>query len=145
MTIADEEPGGKSFFGRIPADMLVLLVLVLASTLAFGLGILVGKDLGAEREAGDKGFWIEQLPEGVVQGGGPAAALEATNAGSSESAPEPTVPEVRTYMASKNGTKYYLPTCGTAKRIKEENRVWFATKAEAEAAGFTPAANCPGL
>lgn len=148
MTIADEEAGGKSLWGRIPADMLVLLVLVLASTLAFGLGILVGKDLGNGREGDDAGFWIEQLPAGVVErkGGGPAAALEAGRAVVPlESAPEPAIPEVRTYVASKNGTKYYLPTCGTAKRIKEENRVWFATKAEAEASGYAPAANCPGL
>ncbi len=49
------------------------------------------------------------------------------------------------YVASKSGTKYYLPWCGAAKKIKEENKVWFATKADAEKAGYTPASNCPGL
>jgi methylphosphotriester-DNA--protein-cysteine methyltransferase len=49
------------------------------------------------------------------------------------------------YVASKNGTKYHLPWCGSAKQIKEENKVWFATKEEAEAAGYTPAANCKGI
>lgn len=49
------------------------------------------------------------------------------------------------YVASKNGTKYHLPWCSGAKRIKEENKVWFKTKAEAEAAGYTPAANCKGI
>src|SRR5687767_15072689 len=29
------------------------------------------------------------------------------------------------YVGSKNGTKYYRPTCGTVKRIKPENYVWF--------------------
>jgi hypothetical protein len=49
------------------------------------------------------------------------------------------------YVGSKNGTKYHLPWCSGAKRIKEENKVWFLTKEEAEAAGYTPAANCEGI
>ncbi len=49
------------------------------------------------------------------------------------------------YVASKNGTKYHLPWCSGAKRILEENKVWFETKEAALAAGYTPAANCPGL
>ena len=49
------------------------------------------------------------------------------------------------YVASKNGTRYHLPWCGSAKNIKEENKVWFATREEAEAAGYTPAQNCEGL
>lgn len=49
------------------------------------------------------------------------------------------------YVASKSGTKYHLPWCGSAKQIKEENKIWFATKAEAEAAGYLPAANCKGI
>ncbi len=49
------------------------------------------------------------------------------------------------YVASKSGTKYHLPWCSGAKRIKEENKIWFKTKSEAEAAGYEPAANCKGI
>lgn len=49
------------------------------------------------------------------------------------------------YVASKNGTKYYLTTCSGANRIKDENKVYFGSAAEALAAGYTAAANCPGL
>lgn len=49
------------------------------------------------------------------------------------------------YVASKNGSKYYLPSCGGANRINEENKVWFDSTAAAVAAGYGPAANCPGL
>ncbi len=49
------------------------------------------------------------------------------------------------YVASKSGTKYHLPWCSGAKRISEENKIWFASKAEAEKAGYTPAANCKGI
>jgi hypothetical protein len=49
------------------------------------------------------------------------------------------------YVASKNGSKYYLTSCSGANRIKEENKVYFGSAAEAKAAGYGPAANCPGL
>jgi hypothetical protein len=49
------------------------------------------------------------------------------------------------YVASKNGTAYHYPWCSGAKRIKEENKIWFQTKTEAEAKGYKPAANCDGL
>lgn len=49
------------------------------------------------------------------------------------------------YVASKSGTRYYLPTCSGVSRIKEENKIWFQTKEQAEARGLLPAANCPGL
>ena len=49
------------------------------------------------------------------------------------------------YVASKNGGSYYFPWCGLVGRIKDANKVWFATKAAAEAAGYKPAANCHGL
>lgn len=49
------------------------------------------------------------------------------------------------YVGSKSGTKYHLPTCSGAQRISESNKVWFATKADAEKAGYTPALNCPGI
>jgi hypothetical protein len=49
------------------------------------------------------------------------------------------------YVASKSGTKYYLTSCSGASRIKEENRVYFDSAAQAAAAGYGPAANCPGI
>jgi hypothetical protein len=49
------------------------------------------------------------------------------------------------YVASKNGSRFHLPSCPGAKQIKQENMVWFNTKNEAAAAGYSPASNCPGL
>jgi hypothetical protein len=48
-------------------------------------------------------------------------------------------------VASQNGSKYYFPWCASAAKIKESNKVFFASAAAAEAAGYTPAANCKGL
>ncbi len=49
------------------------------------------------------------------------------------------------YVASKNGSYYHFPWCSGAQKIKDENKVWFQTKEEAESRGFKPASNCPGL
>lgn len=57
---------------------------------------------------------------------------------------DPTSGEI-TYVGSKNGTKFHLPWCPGAKQIKEENKVYFATKTDAQKAGYTPASNCKGI
>lgn len=51
----------------------------------------------------------------------------------------------KSFVASKNGKKYYYAWCDSASRIKKENKVWFSTKEEAKTAGYEPAANCKGL
>ena len=51
----------------------------------------------------------------------------------------------RPVVVSQSGTKYHLPDCPGAAKIKEENKLYFDSAALAEAAGYTPAANCPGL
>ena len=49
------------------------------------------------------------------------------------------------YVAAKDGTRYHLPWCAGAQQIKGENKRWFESKEEAEAAGYTPAGNCKGI
>lgn len=48
-------------------------------------------------------------------------------------------------VASKSGTKYHLESCPGSKQIKDANKIFFSSREEAEAAGYKPAANCPGL
>ena len=48
-------------------------------------------------------------------------------------------------IGSKSGKKYYFPWCGTVKRIKPENQVYFTSSLEARAMGFLPGGNCKGL
>ena len=49
------------------------------------------------------------------------------------------------FVASKNGSKYYPIDCGSASRIKEENRVYYATEEEAQADGKERSSACKGL
>ncbi|MBX9906484.1 hypothetical protein K2X96_01130 [Patescibacteria group bacterium] len=72
-------------------------------------------------------------------------AGKPTNISSKEVTNTPSVPSSGSYVASKKSDKYHLPWCSGAQRISEENKVWFASKEEAEAAGYAPAGNCPGI
>jgi hypothetical protein len=48
----------------------------------------------------------------------------------------------RVYVASKNGKMYYNIGCSGASRIKDENKVWFSTKEEAEKSGYALSSTC---
>ncbi len=49
------------------------------------------------------------------------------------------------YFGSKNGKVYYLPSCPSANRIKDENKIWFKDKQDAETRGYRPTSNCKGM
>lgn len=112
-------------------DMLymILLLCVVAIT-AFGLGRL------SERQRVVDSI-DSHTQEGTVR------VFEAANSGSEVATDRNEPSEV--YVASKSGTKYHLPWCAGAQQIKEANKVYFETRTEAEAAGYTPAANCKGI
>lgn len=138
---------------RVPKDVLLVLLVLSMSVASFGLGMLSQRQLQTPKGGG---FWMEDTSSSSptvlgasVLGAGVGVLAEQTSLRAKERIEKDTTPDgvvtVGKYVASKNGTKYYLPSCKSAKRIKEENRVWFATKEEAQAAGKTPSANCKGL
>lgn len=137
--------------GSISRDWVLLACLVLTATLCFGLGLLANRESQPPKDP----LWIEQLPAeelpgsigtSTPKGQGAAAASQTTTVPTPQpAAAAAAVPQTGEYVASKTGTKYYLPSCATAKRIKDENKVWFATKQAAEAAGYTPSTTCKGI
>ena len=124
MTIPEAREKCKALVAQIPRDVLVLTTLVVTSSLSFGLGY------GAGREA-------EQASVATAL---PASLVSVVPAAQAETPGDP-----KGVVASKNGTKYYLPSCSGADRISEANKVWFASATAAAAAGYAPAANCKGL
>lgn len=81
---------------------------------------------------------ISEVPQVETLGVSQAAAVVSAS-------PEPQIAAGGQYVASKKGSKYHLPWCAGAKSILEENKIWFASKEEAEKAGYTPAGNCKGI
>ena len=45
-------------------------------------------------------------------------------------------------VASKNGTRYYLPGCSGVGRIQDQNKVYFNSEKEALDAGYSKASGC---
>ncbi|MBU6214653.1 hypothetical protein KGM48_02305 [Patescibacteria group bacterium] len=116
MTIAEVREKCKSAFAQFPRDVLIIGVLVFASTASFCLGYLAGEDAG--KGSGDENAIAVSAPP------------EATNTA---------------IVASKFGAKYYLTSCSGASRISAANKVYFSSAAAARAAGYSPAGNCAGL
>ena len=124
----------KSYLAENRRDLFLAILVFLMSVASFGLGRLsaiwpVGETITIEnphqnQEEKTDGPTSAQIPD-------PRSQILDSARGS--------------FVASSKGSSYHLPTCPGAKQIKDENRVWFETKEEAEAAGYTPAANCPGL
>lgn len=46
------------------------------------------------------------------------------------------------YLGSVNSDKFHAPDCRQAETIKEANRIWFDSREEAAAAGYTPCSVC---
>jgi hypothetical protein len=129
---------GRFSNARLPElsyDIFLVLALVLVAFGSFGLGRL------SKIEGSKVPVMIEHAPETTAKTFS-ANALEAMQ-GTVVSPPR----EVSSgqLVGSKSGNKYHYPWCSSASRIVEGNRRYFASKEEAERAGYTPAANCKGL
>lgn len=121
----------KAVFDKLE-PLALPIVVALVGLLAFGLGrlSLVGEAAQAPRVV---------YPEALA-----AKPLSSTSA-IAAAAPKPVAAGQGAYVASKNGSKYYLVTCSGANRIKQENKVYFVSSHDAQAAGYGPAANCAGI
>lgn len=129
MTIQEIAEKCKSFLDS--RDLFTATLIILVGLGSFGLGRLSAQE--ASRSPLRIEYPGDHAEESASSVKSPVLASPALPLGEGK------------YVASKTGTRYYLPTCDGAKRIKEENKVWFKTKEDAERAGLTPAANCKGL
>ncbi len=128
----------------------------IAGLLVLGLGFGLGRlSLGGFAST-PKPFDMVQKTDSRASAFGAEASLSgsastSTEVGSAGATSAPAVVPLATivgkgmYVGSRNSDKYHLPTCPGAKHIAEANKVWFASKADAEKAGYKPASNCPGL
>jgi hypothetical protein len=126
---------GKRFLSFLTrGDIYITLIVICVGFCSFGLGILYARD-------------IRKPPVTIQQTlGGPIATstinrretLPLTPPNNTSTNPS----QKGTIVASKKGTRYHLLSCPGASQIKEENRIYFSSSAEAEEAGYTRAANC---
>ncbi|MEK7568699.1 MAG: hypothetical protein AAB497_01125 [Patescibacteria group bacterium] len=122
----------------IPDDLFLGLVVVLVAFGSFGLGRL------SKIEGAKTPIRIENAPEVTADTFKTSVNNKKglTNTAQSASVIGATTEQL---VASKSGKKYYYPWCAGVQKIKEENRIYFASKSEAETRGYTPSATCKGL
>ena len=143
---ADSPQESSSFwsniYSRIKPFYGVLLILVVA-TIFFALGRLSALE-------------DRHVPVKIEYPSNPVSATDTTAPSQTARVAEAISPNVSSsvttvpvgdgsVIGSKSGKKYYYPWCGTAKRIKPENQVPFASISAAREAGFVPGGNCKGL
>lgn len=122
----------------LPDDLFLGIVIILIAFGSFGLGRL------SKIEGTKTPIRIENAPEitaetfmAPVEGG-----KVPTDTTQSENTLDATTGQL---VGSKTGKKYHYPWCAGAQRIAKANLVYFTSKADAEAQGYTPASNCKGL
>ncbi|KKT20091.1 MAG: hypothetical protein UW02_C0001G0004 [Candidatus Nomurabacteria bacterium GW2011_GWB1_43_7] len=118
-------------------DILIVLIIILVSLGSFELGRL-------SKEASSSGIKIEYATQGQEQTPNQANAVSATENTNPAAVPSPTPKnsEENYFFASNRGNKYYPAACSAGKNIKQENRVYFATREEAEKAGYELSSSC---
>jgi hypothetical protein len=129
----------KDFIIRYYNFVLILLIILLVG-LAFYAGILQGKG----SQTGEVVFSCNDdtlakltVPFDAIVKAHNKINLPFDDLAASATKSGATVSKGK-YVGSKNGTKYYAPSCGMVKRIKPENYVWFETKEDATLQGYTP-------
>lgn len=101
------------------------VILALVFFIGLGIGFLLKSGNSASQITIDKNMKIGLPAQAGLPGLTAQISLPAGN-----------------FLASINGKAYYPKNCAAANIIKEENRMWFNTKEEAEAQGYKPAQNC---
>ena len=128
---------------KIGADLFIIVIIILVGAASFGLGRLSSIE---KKKTPIAVYNVNQevlagILKGQVEGAGEGGASADSRAALSTSS---TVSKGLVF-ASKSGKKYYYPWCSGADRVKEANKVWFATIEQAKSAGYTPAVGCTGL
>jgi hypothetical protein len=115
--------------GRALTRILPVLAIILYGAAMFGLGIsthLAAATSPVVQVTYDPALdsQLEYKPQGS----------KSTQSGAVSGTAQKTFSLDAKFVASASGTKYYPIGCGSVTRIKEENRVYFVTEEEAQAA-----------
>lgn len=88
-------------------------------------------------------IWFDSKEEAEEAGYvlGVTTEIKAVTEGDEENKIDNNVSQPGKYVGSKNSNKYHLPDSAAAKRIKEENKIWFSSRQDAERQGYQPGAS----
>lgn len=135
-------------------NLFLITAIVLVSLIGFGLGRLSAKYQPTELKINST--LINATDLNKIVSGAPAnkktttsvnqsnqiTSLEDQNGGEEIVAPDISNLKV---IGNKQSKIFHLENCSGALKMKEENKIFFASVSAAQQAGFKPAGNCPGL
>ena len=107
----------KKFVKNNESNIILSITIVLIALISFGTGLLINS-------SGGEGEVIIQNPSALV-----IKAIESSSA-------KATADKQGTFVGSVNSNKYHWPDCSFAKRIAQENQIWFSSEQEAQNAGY---------
>jgi hypothetical protein len=112
-------------------DILIIIIIILVGLSSFELG-----RLSKANNSNNNGIKIEYPANYEVK-----TNLSQTNSNTSINTAK-TTQTSGNYFASKRGKKYYPVGCSAGNTIKQENKIYFSTGAEAEKAGYELSGSC---
>ena len=138
----------KQFFieGDRGKDVFTVAIVVLVGISSFSLGRLskaneqAGLKILSNASQIQEGAALSALPEEantVIQN-----SVDTNSSVTSHQLPSVSSNVGKAYFASKRGHKYYSVGCSAGKTIKQENRLYFSTKEEAEKKGYSLSSSC---
>ena len=134
----------KAWIESNQKDLFLAATIVLVSIISFGLGKLSA--IWPEKQLINITTNYQQHYKAEPSGFRPTTNNNDETRKNTDPPPDNSTPIAKgKYVASKNSTFYHYPWCPGAQKIKEENKIWFQTKEEAENSGYKPAGNCDGL
>ncbi len=142
MSIQESASKIKTFFGSDNGrDLATILIVILVGIVGFSLG-----RLSITEKPGEVTI---KLPDNSTMTANAYTGVYSKNTGTSTTQTASAINAINganggAYVASKNGTKYYLTSCSGANRIKDENKIWFNSTSEAESAGYSKSTTCKG-
>jgi len=109
----------KKFVKNNESDIVLTISIVLISLIIFGTILLID--------------FSKNGGEIIIEN--PSASVSKTIKKSNESVNQ------KTFIGSINSNKYHWPNCSFAKRISEENKIWFSSEQEAEDDSYVKCSN----
>lgn len=124
-------------------DVATVFIIVLVSIGSFGLGRLStnqSSEANISVTESSLASVISALAD--VRDVATESTVQETEEIVQKTEPKKIIKTPKNFFASSRGSKYYHLGCSGGKTLKEENKIWFASKEEAETAGYELSTSC---
>ena len=125
-------------------DIMVVFIVVLVGLSSFGLGRLSKEDInkGLKVEYTDQQANTINTLDSFENQNLNSQNISQVNTENTQKVPAIPNSVGKSFFASSRGQKYYSIGCSAGKTIKQENKVYFSTKTDAEKAGYELSSSC---